>query len=434
MDFGLSEEQRLLQETMRGFATAECPAARLRELFEAGAGHDPALWKGLAEIGVAGLALPEAHGGSGLELLELALVAEVLGASALPVPFLGHALAGLAIALGRQRGAARGAGCLRLATGDVLATVAFGEPDERWQPEQWQARARARAAFRTQVVRARWRCRGSLRRGSARRRARARSARRGAVCIARRRDARRSHARRSPSSSSTARPADGLPDGARAAARVRDAALVLLAADAFGAAWRMMRLTADYARTREQFGTPIAQFQAVKHQLANMVDRGRARARAALVRRARVSTTCPTSAARGGDRQGAHHRARDRGRARRGRAARRDRLHLGVRRPDLVQARDVRPRACSARPKLHRERSAALGGLVGMDLRYGEKYEAFRAELREFLRGWPLRGAEARLPPREQRARCSASAASSAATSTATFPPSTAARGASPTW
>jgi alkylation response protein AidB-like acyl-CoA dehydrogenase len=39
-----------------------------------------------------------------------------------------------------------------------------------------------------------------------------------------------------------------------------------------------------------------------------------------------------------------------------------------------------------------------------MDLRYGEKYEAFRAELREFLRGWPLAGAEAQLPLREREA------------------------------
>ena len=39
-----------------------------------------------------------------------------------------------------------------------------------------------------------------------------------------------------------------------------------------------------------------------------------------------------------------------------------------------------------------------------MDLRYGEKYEAFRAEVREFLRGWPLSGAEAELPQREREA------------------------------
>jgi alkylation response protein AidB-like acyl-CoA dehydrogenase len=39
-----------------------------------------------------------------------------------------------------------------------------------------------------------------------------------------------------------------------------------------------------------------------------------------------------------------------------------------------------------------------------MDLRYGEKYEAFRAELRDFLRGWPLSGAEAELPLEQQEA------------------------------
>jgi alkylation response protein AidB-like acyl-CoA dehydrogenase len=53
-------------------------------------------------------------------------------------------------------------------------------------------------------------------------------------------------------------------------ARLRDAALVLLAADAFGAAHRLVRMTVEYAMTRQQFGQPIAQFQALKHQLANM--------------------------------------------------------------------------------------------------------------------------------------------------------------------
>src|SRR4029453_2179731 len=40
-----------------------------------------------------------------------------------------------------------------------------------------------------------------------------------------------------------------------------------------------------------------------------------------------------------------------------------------------------------------------------MDLRYGERYEAFRAEVREFLRGWPLTGAEAELPQKERESR-----------------------------
>ena len=54
------------------------------------------------------------------------------------------------------------------------------------------------------------------------------------------------------------------------ASRLRDAGLVLLAADAFGAASRLIDLAVEYAKTREQFGQKIGQFQAVKHQLARL--------------------------------------------------------------------------------------------------------------------------------------------------------------------
>ena len=100
MHFGLTEEQDLLQETVRSFAAGECPPPKLRELFDAGSGHDPALWKGLCEIGLAGLVVPESLGGAGMEVLDLALVAEELGAGAVPGAFLFHSLACLAISLG----------------------------------------------------------------------------------------------------------------------------------------------------------------------------------------------------------------------------------------------------------------------------------------------------------------------------------------------
>ena len=65
MHFGLSEEQELLQETVRGFAEAEFPRQRLREVFDSGAGHDDAVSQGLAEMGITGLVVPEAFGGAG---------------------------------------------------------------------------------------------------------------------------------------------------------------------------------------------------------------------------------------------------------------------------------------------------------------------------------------------------------------------------------
>ena len=88
MDFSLTDEQKLLQETVRGFVAKECPPQTVRAIFDGERQAVPALWKGLAEIGIAGLVVPEAHGGAGLELLELALVAEELGRGAVPVPFL----------------------------------------------------------------------------------------------------------------------------------------------------------------------------------------------------------------------------------------------------------------------------------------------------------------------------------------------------------
>jgi len=60
------------------------------------------------------------------------------------------------------------------------------------------------------------------------------------------------------------------PLDANVAARLVDAGSVLLAADAFGAAHQIVRATAAYLQTRQQFGQPVVQFQAVKHQLANM--------------------------------------------------------------------------------------------------------------------------------------------------------------------
>jgi alkylation response protein AidB-like acyl-CoA dehydrogenase len=66
-------------------------------------------------------------------------------------------------------------------------------------------------------------------------------------------------------------PAVKLVAGREAVDRTRDAGLVLLAADAYGGARRCIDMTARYVLTREQFGQPIGAFQAVKHQLADIV-------------------------------------------------------------------------------------------------------------------------------------------------------------------
>ena len=52
MNFDLSEEQEMLQETVRKFLENECPATTLREIFDGDTGFSESLWKGMAEMGL----------------------------------------------------------------------------------------------------------------------------------------------------------------------------------------------------------------------------------------------------------------------------------------------------------------------------------------------------------------------------------------------
>ena len=126
MDFDLSDEQRLLQETVAQFMDNECPLARIRELYDDEVGFDPVLWKGLAELGLAGIHLPGEYGGSELEILDLAVVAETLGSLAAPVPFLSHSLASLAISLAGNTDQ-KSRWLPGLASGETLAGPRFKE-------------------------------------------------------------------------------------------------------------------------------------------------------------------------------------------------------------------------------------------------------------------------------------------------------------------
>ncbi len=274
MDFGLSEEQRLLQETVARFLAHENEPAKLRERFDAEGDHDPAFWKGMAELGLAGLLVPEEHGGAGLLLLDAAVVAETLGHGAAPGPFLGHTLACLAIARGGSE-TQRKRWLPKLATGDLLATVALGEEGGRWLPEQWQLEAGARLSGEKRFVPsgrvADLFVVGTAGGGLALVEASAPGVEVEAYAGADR--TRRLAQLRLEGAS--AEPLAGV----GAAGALCDAGLVLLAADAFGGASRCVEMAVAYAGTREQFGVTIGHFQALKHQLANMaleVEPGRA--------------------------------------------------------------------------------------------------------------------------------------------------------------
>ncbi len=266
MNFDLTEEQELLQDTVCQFAANECPPTRVRAIFDGDDGHDTGLWNGLLELGLGAIAISDEYGGAGLELLDLALAAEVLGAGAVPGPFLGHSLAGLAIAWAGSD-AQRKTWLPRLASGEALGTIAFAEGEGRWQPADWTLGGgatldgvKAHVPFGAHADLVVVGTRGG---GLA-------VVERGARGLEVEPLAGIDRTRRLAQVRFSGTPCEALAGGPQAAARVRDAGLVLLAADAFGGAARLVEMSAEYAKTRQQFGVTIGSFQAVKHQLATM--------------------------------------------------------------------------------------------------------------------------------------------------------------------
>ncbi|MFP6656338.1 MAG: acyl-CoA dehydrogenase family protein [Myxococcota bacterium] len=267
MDFDLTDEQRLLQDTVAQFMENECPPARLRELYDDESGYDPVLWKGLAELGLAGIHLPGEHGGSELEVLDLAVVAETLGSLAAPVPFLSHSLASLAISLAGSE-AQKNRWLPGLASGDTLATVALAEEEAGWLPEGWTIESGETISGAKEIVEFGEHAdffvvglRGGV----------FGVVDRNAVGVEIQRVESADRTRRVARVSFDATPIELLEEGGpEVAARVRDVGLVLIAADAFGGARKLVDMSVEYAKNREQFGVTIGHFQALKHQLANM--------------------------------------------------------------------------------------------------------------------------------------------------------------------
>ncbi len=87
MNFDFSEEQKLLQHSAREYLSKHSSLAHVREVFEADAGYSRDLWKGVAELGWLGVAIPEEYGGAGYGYLELAMIAGEIGQSLAPIPF-----------------------------------------------------------------------------------------------------------------------------------------------------------------------------------------------------------------------------------------------------------------------------------------------------------------------------------------------------------
>jgi alkylation response protein AidB-like acyl-CoA dehydrogenase len=264
MEFGPSETQRLFDRVIRDYLGDRLPQEEVHRLAREGGGFDATLWRGLVELGLAGVLVPERHGGAGLGMFEAALAAEALGYFAAPVPFAGAAV--MAPRALQASGDEAAAWLPRVASGSVRIAVGF----------DGRGGATGESAVERRGARLSGRVAGVLDPGGATHMLVVlRDGALGLVAV----DGPGVRATTRPSLDRTRplgeveladAPAEVLPGGEALALALLDAGRVVLAADTLGAAQRMLDRAVAYAGQREQFGRPIGSFQAVKHMCAEM--------------------------------------------------------------------------------------------------------------------------------------------------------------------
>ncbi|MDT0576017.1 acyl-CoA dehydrogenase family protein [Croceicoccus sp. F390] len=268
MNFDFDEDQRRLQEEVRRMLTTHSTSAAVRRVLEGAATHDDGTWQQLAKLGALGVALPERHGGAGMGLLELCLIAEEAGRALAAVPLLSSIyMSAEALRLAADD-AQQGEWLPRLASGQAIGTAMIAQDDQHALPG---APAKLDGTHLTAIFNA-------VPDGMV-----------ADVLVALAGDALvlvelagKGVTRSAQTSLDPTRPlariaCDTAPvavlaasGGAAIAERVTDGAAVLLAFEQVGGAERALYAARDFARERIAFGRPIGGFQAVKHQLAEM--------------------------------------------------------------------------------------------------------------------------------------------------------------------
>ncbi|WP_217206609.1 acyl-CoA dehydrogenase family protein [Streptomyces sp. AC550_RSS872] len=298
MDASFTPEQDEIRRTLRELLHSRCGPRELRAAVDTPAGHDPALWTALAEqLGLPGLALPEAYGGVGCSATELALACEEVGRSLAPTPLLATAVLAAPLILALGTDAQRTALLPRLASGTLTATLAVPGPALATalaltgaNGGDWAGSGRA-GGVQARRAEDGWRLYGQVDQvldghsagvllvaahagGFARSRTLLFLVRGEAAGVVRARqtalDATRPQGRLQLRDVQAELLGEEGADVLGALAGVGQLTAAVLACEAVGAADRALDRTVEYVKQREQFGRSIGSFQAVKHRLADV--------------------------------------------------------------------------------------------------------------------------------------------------------------------
>ena len=303
MDFSFTEEQQMLQDSIRRYLASDYPLEHRAKTIAGEEGWSADTWRALAELGLLALDIDEADGGIGAGPVGTMLVSQATGAGLLLEPF--HSSAVLAtrlislLAQGEQRAALLEA----LASGEAIAVLAHDEDGGWFAPrattaaregDGWRLRGRKARVYHAPM--ARWLLVSACTDDGT-----------GVFLVEREIEGVQQRTLRTVDGQRAADialdlqlPAAarlGSGDASAALQQALDHGLAALCADALGVLDRALATTVQYTRDRVQFGTPIGRFQALQHRMADMYMQ---------VEQARSMTYLATSACLGNDAQARH--------------------------------------------------------------------------------------------------------------------------------
>jgi alkylation response protein AidB-like acyl-CoA dehydrogenase len=274
MNFDFSEGQKLLQQTARDYLEKRAPLQLCRRVLESGSSWAPDLWKGAAEMGWLGTAIPEEFGGAGFGSLELALVGEEVGRALAPIPFASSVYLATEAILRSGTADQKKRYLPRLAAGELVGTLALAEQPGHPAPRDIATAFHEGCVTGTKIAVPDGNVANLAVVG-------VRAAHGFALVLV---DLDGAGVQRcaldsiDPTHASAclvfdAAPAEelrGAGDGWSLLERVLDGAAVLLAFEQLGGAQRALELTKDFTMERYAFGRPVASFQALKHRMVDV--------------------------------------------------------------------------------------------------------------------------------------------------------------------
>jgi alkylation response protein AidB-like acyl-CoA dehydrogenase len=266
----LTDEEQALADSVRKFVADRSPLTSLRQLMASGQPYDGDVWKQMtAQLGLAGLTIPEEHGGAGAGVSALSVALTELGAGLVASPLLGSVLAA-EVLLRLADDAARSELLPQIAAGEIIATLALSSGLGGHVTASGSGDAVTLTGSVSPVL-------NGTEAGVLL--VPADGASGPVICLVdasaagltRTRLTAVDHSRSLARISLSGTPARALAgDAAAALAAAQDLGNLAIAAESAGAMRACIEMTSSYARIRVAFGQPIGAFQAVKHRLADM--------------------------------------------------------------------------------------------------------------------------------------------------------------------